>query len=386
MWAHPGDACRDEPHPDPRPRFARAPSEDRLRLCVGVALFAGLAASAALAQQPGAAGYRAVEYARLVNPGTISVVRDINNRDEVSAAFKASDHRKMSQAFILTSAGALDIAASVDTDNAVAYGLNDTGEVVGAFNTSVALRPFKSARQTNFRQLPLLPQDTGGAAYAINENGEAVGYSSGASGERAVSWTRDGTVQALPGPVGRMSRATDINARGDVVGVLDAASPRGALWPGKESLVTLAPLSGFAGSEATGINERGDVVGFSVGASGEPDRSRAVLWRAGASDPADLGTLPGGDFSRAYGINARGEVVGTSTSAEGDRAFIWTAARGMVDLNTLVSLPDLTLVSAASINRNGVIVAIGQEAHAEGGEDDHHHEGPRRIVVLRPAS
>jgi probable HAF family extracellular repeat protein len=363
-----------------------AAAEVRLRLCVGVALFAGLATSAALAQQPGAAGYRAVEYARLVNPGTISVVRDINNRDEVSAAFKASDRRKMSQAFILTPSGPLDVAATVETDNAVAYGLNDSGEVVGAFNIGVALRPFKTVRQSSFRQLPLLPQDTGGAAYAINDSGEVVGYSSGSNGQRAVSWTRDGAVRALPGPAGTTSRASDINTRGDVVGVLGDTSPRGALWPGKESLVTLAPLFGFTGSEAAGINERGDVAGFSVGASGDPDRSRAVLWRAGASDPTDLGTLPGGDFSRAYGINARGEVVGTSTTADGDRAFIWTETRGMVDLNTLVSLSDLTLVNAVSINRNGVILAIAQEAHDEAGEDDHHHEGPRRIVVLRPVS
>ena len=350
-------------------------------MCVGVALFAGLATSTALAQQ---ARYRAVEYARLVDPGTISVVRDINNRDEVAAGFKASDRRKLSQAFILLPSGRLEVGAAVGTDNAVAYGLNDGGEVVGAFNTATALRPFTSTRQSNFRQLPLLPQDTGGAAYAINNNGEAVGYSSGGNGQRAVYWTRDGAVQALPGPAD--SRASDINLRGDVVGVLEGASPRGALWPGKESLVTLAPPSGFTGSEATGINERGHVVGFAIGSARDPDRSRAVLWRAAGSDPVDLGTLPGGNFSRAHGISARGEVVGVSASAGGERAFIWTEAAGMVDLNSLVSLPGLTLVNAVSINRNGVILAIAQAAHDEAGEHDHHHQGPRRIVVLRPAS
>lgn len=348
-----------------------------------MALFAGLVTSTALAQQ---ARYRAVEYARLVDPGTISVVRDINNRDEVVAGFKASNRRKLSQAFILLPSGPLEVGAAVSTDNAVAYGLNDAGEVVGAFNTATALRPFTSTRQSNFRQLPLLPQDTGGAAFAINNSGEAVGYSSGINGQRAVFWTRAGTVQALPGSVGTSSRASDINLRGDVVGVLEGASPRGALWSGKESLVRLAPPSGFTGSEATGINERGHVVGFAIGTAGDPDRSRAVLWRAAGSDPIDLGTLPGGNFSRAHGISDRGEVVGVSTSAEGEHAFIWTEAAGMVDLNSLVSLPDLTLVNAVSINRNGVILAIAQEAHDEAGEDDHHHGGPQRIVVLRPAS
>src|SRR5688500_17035172 len=72
------DACHDERNSVLKPRFTRRrwTAEAPLRLCVGVALLAGLMTSTALAQQ---ARYRAVEYARLVDPGTISVVRDINN-------------------------------------------------------------------------------------------------------------------------------------------------------------------------------------------------------------------------------------------------------------------------------------------------------------------
>ena len=48
--------------------------------------------------------------------------------------------------------------------------------------------------------------------------------------------------------------------------------------------------------------------------------------------------LPGGDYSRALGINDAGQVVGTSASFSGARAFLWTAAEGMQDLNA--SMPD----------------------------------------------
>lgn len=358
----------------------------RAGLCAGMALLAGLATSTSLAQPPGGR-YNVVEYAVLDSPGTVSVVRHINNRNEAAAGFKGQDRRKMSQAFILAPGGPLDITAGINTDNAVAYGLNDAGEVAGAFNTNSALRPFRSVRRSSFRELSLLPQDTGGAAYAINENGEAVGYSTGGNGARAVSWTRAGVIQALPTPAGTTSRALDINPRGDVVGVVEEQPSRAALWPGKGAfvkgaLVRLDPLQGFLGSEAVSINERGDVVGFSVGVAGALDRNRAVLWRAGSIVPIDLGTLlGGGTFSRARDVNVRGEVVGVSTSDEGEHAFIWTEAGGMVDLNSLVSRPDLVLVDAVSINRNGVILALAEDAQG-GGADHGDHEVPRRIVVL----
>jgi probable HAF family extracellular repeat protein len=98
----------------------------------------------------------------------------------------------------------------------------------------------------------------------------------------------------------------------------------------------------------------------------------------------DLGSLVPGGRSRAYNINARGEVVGSSASADGERAFLWTAATGMLDLNSLVASSGLRLTEAVGINERGYIVALGHEAH-EGAAGDHDdHEQPKQVVVLVP--
>jgi len=74
------------------------------------------------------------------------------------------------------------------------------------------------------------------------------------------------------------------------------------------------------------------VVGWAYNAAGQ---ERAFRWTA-ARGMQDLGTL-GGSWSRATDVSADGSVVvGWATSATGKaRAFRWTAARGMQNLGTL---------------------------------------------------
>ena len=73
----------------------------------------------------------------------------------------------------------------------------------------------------------------------------------------------------------------------------------------------------------------------------------------------DLGTF-GGAQSRADAVNGAGQVVGFAGTSRGEpRAFSWTEAEGMVDLNTRIPTAprDLVLSGAGAVSDSGDIVA-----------------------------
>jgi probable HAF family extracellular repeat protein len=101
-----------------------------------------------------------------------------------------------------------------------------------------------------------------------------------------------------------------------------------------ERLTWLGTLPGSDLSLASGVSADGSVVvGVAKNAAGQ---DRAFRWTA-ARGMQDLGTLPGSDESLAWGVSADGSVVvGWALNAAGQlRAFRWTEARGMQDLGTL---------------------------------------------------
>jgi uncharacterized membrane protein len=81
----------------------------------------------------------------------------------------------------------------------------------------------------------------------------------------------------------------------------------------------------------------------------------------------ELGILPGGNQSRALSVNDADTVVGTSASSSGGRAFIWSRATGIRDLNDEASLPSgVVLLEAQAINNPGQILVLGEH----GAHDD----------------
>ena len=331
--------------------------------------------------------YTAIEYARIDNPGGTQVIRSMNSFNEVAGGYQIN-RRHGSSALILSGNNVVeDVSGDQGAGNSVAYGINDQGEIAGAYNTATVQRPFRSVRKAGFQELSLPTGSNGGIAYSINEIGEAAGYVSGTAGIRPAWWTRRGEVQVLPGAGGSSTKALDLNERGDIVGVAGGDPMAAVLWPRKGGVVRLGTLPGFTNGEAVAVSENGAIVGVATGAAGFPNRARAVLWQAGGLAIQDLGTLPGGTDSRARDVNNRGEVVGRSTtSGGGSRAFVWTVAAGMRDLNTLVSVPGLVMTDALSVNRKGDIVVVGQDASPNGAADGHEHEdhhAARRIFVLR---
>jgi probable HAF family extracellular repeat protein len=243
------------------------------------------------------------------------------------------------------------------------------------------------------RDLGTLPGDAASEAFAINNSGDIVGYSSGPSGIRAVVW-RDGgqliqPLGSLGGGGADYTLAHAINNRGDIVGVSRTAQgTRAFSWTARFGMQDLGTLPGDDSSAAVSVNDAGQIVGYSTGRSG----SRAVIWTGNAI--RSLGTLPGGGFSRALAINNQGSVVGTSSSSSGNRGFLWTPGRGMVDLNGVApAIPNHVITQVQTINDAGVLVATsggGQPKHGEGehGGDEHgvdqHDDHSYHIFLLSP--
>lgn len=185
------------------------------------------------------------------------------------------------------------------------------------------------------RELPPLPGDTVGMAFAINDSSQVVGalgtcantvLPGFATAPHAVLWERDGIAHSLPNLGGLAPDTT-------VLGV---------------------------GNVAEAINNHGIIAGQST----LPNNKvwHPVLWEN--DKISDLGVLPGDLVGAALNINDRGEVVGASISAPGPssgnpRAFLWRNGV-MTDLNTLIPANSpLYLLTAFAINDSGEIVGFG---------------------------
>jgi len=215
-------------------------------------------------------------------------------------------------------------------NNGVANQVNNRGQVAGVAESATLPPPCLAGlgepvvwEKGQIQDLHMFPGDAAGVALAINDNGEAAGFSATCTTFHALLW-RHGTI-------------TD-----------------------------LGNLGGLMGNVAAAINDRGQIAGFSD-LPGDTT-NHAFLWQDG--EMADLGTLPGDFSSGALGINSKTQVVGVSSDINGNtRAILWE--RGvMTDVNTLIPAGSpWFLVEADSINSRGQIVggalnAITGEVHA----------------------
>ena len=185
------------------------------------------------------------------------------------------------------------------------------------------------------RALPLVGDDTSGAATAINDRGQIVGISGICdiavgrySAAHAVLWD-GGRAIALEGfdaPYWNTPNA--INQRGDIVGFMGTPGDvDGNLLRafirihGSDIVQQISPLQGDAYAAAQSINESRQVVGTSC-KEGAVD-CRAFLWESGVTH--DISRQPGYDgvLTSAQDINNFGVITGRAVDAAGVRkAFV----------------------------------------------------------------
>jgi probable HAF family extracellular repeat protein len=251
--------------------------------------------------------------------------------------------------------------------------------VVGALLGFILARPASAQSSYVVDDLGVLPGDDSSVAWAINENGDVVGWSMGPAGTRAFLYTTTGGMVALSALPGRpRSLARDINDAGVIVGSANAGGTdlgHAVRWSGG-SVRDLGALGTGSFSEAWGINNLGEVVGWSYSDGGngltgvhgfiysdaaglvdltpESDTGyaedindagqvtgyrtasggvyHAFRWQEGAF--ADLGVLSGMAHSFGWAINESGQVAGSSSSASGntERLFRFTDGAGLENL------------------------------------------------------
>lgn len=293
--------------------------------------------------------------------------------------------------YIATDLGTLGGANSFST------ALNNKGQVVGYSETLTGTTSFIWQSQS---QMLTLGDSLVSQAYGLNDSGWVVGaVVLPCNGMRAALWCGDNSIRILSGLGGSFSYATSVNNRGEVAGTAAVSYgnwslAHASLWH-DDQVIDLGTLGGWT-SHAFAINNSSQIVGEADLSSGT---SHATLWESDV--PIDLGTLPGGTFSRAcdinnigviagfsatssgtlhatlwrdgtvndlgaFGgkswataINDRGQIVGYAETSMGFRGVVWQNGQ-IVDINTFLAAgSNVSIITCDDINNRGQIVGRG---------------------------
>ncbi|MDP2225081.1 PEP-CTERM sorting domain-containing protein [Nitrosomonas sp.] len=298
---------------------------------------------------------------------TNSVAWGINDSGQVVGSFTSASG--YTHAFITgpNGIGMTDLGTLLGAAGSVARGINDSGQVVGMSGNN---HPFI----TGPNGMGMTDLGNLGGSYSsangINDSGQVVGWSGiiGDSHSHAFITGPNGMGMADLGTLypNRNSNAAAINDSGQVVGSATTdhyyshAFITGPNGIGMTDLGTLGGTTSFAKD----INDSGQVVGGADAISFSHEYSHAFITGPNGMGMTDLGTL-GGKYSFANGINDSGEVVGLAytigdSGLDNFHSFIFSHG-GMTDLNVLdaVVAAGWSHLYVTDINNHGQIVGYG---------------------------
>jgi len=262
------------------------------------------------------------------------------------------------------------LPANSVTLSTVSSAINDSGQVAGyfAFSTTNGAHfghafLFSGGAMTDLNSLA--PSAVNSIAYGLNNSGQVVGTYSTSNKSYAFLYS-NGTLSTLDfSSVPMTFTPAAINKHSVIAGTCDKPNETHAcLVSGGTVIADLGTLSSpyDKWSNSTAINDKGQVVGTSCYL---PNGSLTSLCHGFLYTPgsgmADLGTLGGNSIS-ASGINNSGQVVGSSLLADNvtARGFLYSDGV-MKNLNTLLTpnAEDWVVSSATAINDAGQISGIG---------------------------
>ena len=288
--------------------------------------------------------------------GPTNFVAKLNDAGQVTGV--SSTRKGINHAYRWSRAtGIVDLAAP-GTLSSFGTDINSQGWVAGIAEFSPGvLTAFRWTPQTGMVNLGALDTISYGAA--LNNAGTVVGAAplAGTSDQHAVRWPGTTPIAITPSPA-TFAAAYDINNAGQIVGsggevpptpgIAPSFAGRAFLWSARTGIIDLG-VPGPTEARAEKINEKGLVIGsrWSLGSTS------AFIWSR-ETGPILIGDF-GGPFGFTADLNNRGQVVGTYA----DRAFVWTRAEGLVDLNSRLANapPDFFLRAAVAISDRGTIVA-----------------------------
>jgi probable HAF family extracellular repeat protein len=249
--------------------------------------------------------------------------------------------------------GMKDLTPTITGERAFAYAVNNSDEVaLYISNTNSENAADLKADGSIIDLGPFITPE------GINNSGMIVG---GNHADHAFVWTQTGGMQDLGTLTGGVSLAFAINDSGQVVGYSSASGePSHAfLWTSETGMLDLGTLE--AGAGATAISPSGLVAGFYFTSVGDSYDSKPLLWTR-SNGLQKIDPLSGSSSSDIKGINDAGQVVGCASFPFGPlTAFMWSPVTGSKDLLSLVTNNKnfSSLECAYAINASGQIVGAG---------------------------